>query len=423
MKSERIAQNETNLVFKPNCAEDVCLTDLKLHGRFLNFESPFELNSSRTMELQYNISNEGESGYGTLLEIKFARNISIIKAMAFCEIGADNLSCLINNGQALQRGKVITVNITLDATELDGTELDFEARLFSDGNETFNEDNLIQSSISLVRHSSVSIVEYFNPSHINLDTTFSNVSTSLKVQIDNYGPSYMRATNVTMFIPVLFKQMELIHFDTINSNIINERNYLEWTEECSVSNIEINHTSFIHWRKFESPAMVQKKSSYLSCFDEFITCKCLKFTLKELPAMNDPLWINLQMTIFPQAMINVMPEDTQTIFLYVNLSLEVPTDEVTLIASGSLMLYRAVHKFPLWVYVTTITLSTVILTSIVQALRKINFFKRMTRSDMERKLEAKESAITDGSIMMINIPIQKLSTETTVIEETMKPAT
>lgn len=314
MKSERIAQNETNLVFKPNCAEDVCLTDLKLHGRFLNFESPFELNSSRTMELQYNISNEGESGYGTLLEIKFARNISIIKAMAFCEIGADNLSCLINNGQALQRGKVITVNITLDATELDGTELDFEARLFSDGNETFNEDNLIQSSISLVRHSSVSIVEYFNPSHINLDTTFSNVSTSLKVQIDNYGPSYMRATNVTMFIPVLFKQMELIHFDTINSNIINERNYLEWTEECSVSNIEINHTSFIHWRKFESPAMVQKKSSYLSCFDEFITCKCLKFTLKELPAMNDPLWINLQMTIFPQAMINVMPEDTQTIF-------------------------------------------------------------------------------------------------------------
>ncbi|EAT33082.1 AAEL014660-PA, partial [Aedes aegypti] len=158
MKSERIAQNETNLVFKPNCAKDVCLTDLKLHGHFLNFESPFELNSSRTMELQYNISNEGESGYGTLLEIKFARNISIVKAMAFCEIGTDNLSCLINNGQALQRGKVITVNVTLNATELDGTELDFEARLFSDGNETFNEDNLIQSSISLVRHSSVSIV-------------------------------------------------------------------------------------------------------------------------------------------------------------------------------------------------------------------------------------------------------------------------
>ncbi|XP_062544041.1 integrin alpha-PS5-like isoform X1 [Armigeres subalbatus] len=420
--SEQIANNTALLIFKPDCEEDVCLTDLKLRVKYLNFRSPFILNSTRTFELQYQASNEGESSYGTLLEIIFSRNISIVKAMDFCEIGSDSISCLINNGQALQRGKIVIVNITLSATDFDGSSLDFEARLFGDGNETFTDDNFIKSFIELVRHSTVSIAGTYNPSYLNGNAE-QNVSIDLKFLLDNYGPSNIQNANVTISIPVLFKQIPLIDLNSTDLKISYAGNRIEETVEFTDFN-RFNKSNHIIQRNSSMQQLVHKKGTILNCSDEFITCTSMMFLLEEFPALDEPVRIELKMTIFPHAMTNLMPEDVETLSLYVDFDIGVPSGAVTLITSGSLVLFRTIQTDLLWVYVTSAAIGLAVLMMITRAMYKRNFFKRMTLLDMEQKLnKASKSILDEGSIMMVNEPFPNQTAEMAVIEGTTKSTT
>ncbi|XP_065080456.1 integrin alpha-PS5-like [Ochlerotatus camptorhynchus] len=402
---KRPAQIEKRIIFKPNCEEQLCLTDLKLNGTFLNFESPFVINSSRTLELQYEISNAGESAYGTWLEINFSQNVSIVKTMDFCDIDTARLSCLINNGQALHQRMAVMVNVALDGTVLEGSLLEVEARLFSDGNETFGEDNLVFSQIDLVRHSLVGITGTYDPFYVNLDAQMNNVTTNIKFTLENYGPSNVREALVSFFIPMMFKQSQLIDLRADNLEILYKGKPLGWTESALTSLSMINQTkSPIKSYSSNEQFLIQKKGITLSCFSEYVICKNVSFLPDELPTMNELVRIELQLTAFPQAMIQLMPEEVETLAFHIAFDLGNPHNQVTLSTSGSLVFFRSVQIIPLWVYVASAVLGIAILTAITYALYKSNFFKRMTEADMEEKLtkgDAPPNVFADGSIMMI----------------------
>ncbi|XP_058828203.1 integrin alpha-PS5-like [Topomyia yanbarensis] len=402
---------ERKIIFKPDCKRDICATDLKLRRTFRNFETPFVLNSSRTMEIAFDIRNCGEPAYGTVLELEFSQNVSFLKKMDFCEVAAAGLNCMINYGQAVREGLTVFVNVTLDSTKLTGNRLEIQGRLFSDGNETIGEDNEILSLIRLIRLSHLETIGSYNPSHINLDVRNSNASVQNRLYILNFGPSNLERTPVHIFIPVGFiGQKSNIIFNSwnVDSLKVSQKEKVIQTSEQMLAKLPKTNTSrlFIETYGSQDRFLLNKKGTTITCETAGIICKNVSILLDDLVVNSEPIRIDINMELFPQSMIQLMTNDVEKLSLYVTFAFDVPAEEILLTNAGSLVLYRNIAAVvPLWIYITSVVLGMAVLTAITYVLYKRQFFKRMTQSDMEDKLDGTEGipniAFTDGSVMMI----------------------
>lgn len=88
--------------------------------------------------------------------------------------------------------------------------------------------------------------------------------------------------------------------------------------------------------------------------------------------MNELLQIELQLTAFPHAMIQSMPEDVEVLSFHVAFDANSPHNQMTVSSRGSVLFFRSVQSIPIWIYVTSAVLGIVILTAITHKLYKVN---------------------------------------------------
>lgn len=92
--------------------------------------------------------------------------------------------------------------------------------------------------------------------------------------------------------------------------------------------------------------------------------------------MNELLWIELQLTTFPDAMIQLMPAEVEKVSFHIAFNLDDPHNQVTFSISEILVFFRSIQSIPLWVYVTSAVLGIAILTAITYALYKVGMSSR-----------------------------------------------
>jgi hypothetical protein len=151
----------SRIPFNTGCGEEKCISDLQLAGTLKNVQQPFVVGSERTLVIEYEITNAGESAYFTQLNISIPTNVTqFSKLPSTCHEENNNqvMICEINAGKPVKNGEKVLLNITLDATKLEGKSFEVFASITSAGDEKKSEDNQYVNTILLAEFSDVELV-------------------------------------------------------------------------------------------------------------------------------------------------------------------------------------------------------------------------------------------------------------------------
>ncbi|XP_053686603.1 integrin alpha-PS4-like [Sabethes cyaneus] len=364
-ESKQTNQMEKRIIFRPDCERDVCATNLQLRVSYANFESPFVLNSSRSLELQYEIQNFGEAAYGTVLKIQFLQNITLLKHTDY-EVTTNGVICLINRGQAVRVGFKYLINLVLDATRLEGELLESEARLLSEGNETVTDDNVILTAIELKRVSTIKALVSPYPPFVNLDEKKSTIKT--KIVISNEGPSDLSQSLIYLLIPVGQRDTQETFMSLNNDNL----QIIQNDENLYIDNYyrsdfqEANQTQFFidtNNNATQPQFLLNKKGKLITCSERNIVCANFSFMIDTLQANGESI------CDLPQ--------------------------EVLITTVGSLVMYRTITVVPVWIYVAATVAGLTILALITYALYRQQFFTRMTTLDVNPSTTVNSTLLID----------------------------
>ncbi|XP_055609872.1 integrin alpha-PS4-like [Uranotaenia lowii] len=400
-----------DIPFKPDCESKLCSTDLSLESTFNNFNSPFAINSSRSLEISYVIRSLGESAYGTILDVTFSRNVSLLKFPAYCELEDATLSCKINQGRPIGNDSMANVTIVMDGRNMDPGTLEIRAVLTSDGNETRLEDNEITSILEFIARSNVEIKG--ETQFVNLDLLTGNITGKARFLIFNYGPSKLFKPVVSLLIPEGYiennKTLELFNVDHDSIKISFQGRDIQSSKFSTFHSPESRNppNGFIETSDSQNEFLLQKKGSAISCYNASVVCRNITFSLVDFEPVNNLIRIEFDFVAFPDPLRVLMNDDLEKLSLLAAFEIGDQSSQLgPLLNSGSLLLYRTIPKIPLWVLVVSITAGIVLLALITYYLHKRHFFRRMTQSDMEEKLNRVDGtpnvAYEGGSIMMIS---------------------
>lgn len=150
----------TKVTFSTGCAGERCVSDLAVVGTLINVRQPYVLGSTKTIAIQYEISNSAESAYLTQLKITIPTNVTqYSKVPPSCRQENNNrdMICDINSGKPVARGEKVTLDINLEAAKLDGESFKVFAIVSSAGDEQRPADNEYENEILLTEFSDVEL--------------------------------------------------------------------------------------------------------------------------------------------------------------------------------------------------------------------------------------------------------------------------
>lgn len=151
----------TQITFSTGCSGDRCVSDLALVGTLTNVRQPYVLGSSKTITIQYEITNAAESAYLTQLKISIPTNVTqYSKVPSLCRQENSNrdMVCDISAGKPVAKNEKVTLEITLEAGKLDGESFKVFAAVSSAGDEQKPEDNEYVNEIRLAEFSDVELI-------------------------------------------------------------------------------------------------------------------------------------------------------------------------------------------------------------------------------------------------------------------------
>lgn len=115
------------------------------------------IGTTNNITLKYEIENFGETAYLAQINITIPEVVSYVKTPSNCQCDNRKLLCNINTGIGLKKGEKVFVNISLDTTNLEGTELLVNASVISTSDESNYNDNHAVDIIRLAESSDVEI--------------------------------------------------------------------------------------------------------------------------------------------------------------------------------------------------------------------------------------------------------------------------
>lgn len=151
----------TKVAFSTGCSSDRCVSDLAVVGTLLNVRQPYILGSTKTITIQYEIYNSGESAYLTQIKISVPTNVTqFSRVPPACRHENNNrdMICDINSGKPVANGERVKLDINLEAGKLDGESFKVFAVVSSAGDEQQPADNEYVNEILMVEFSDVELL-------------------------------------------------------------------------------------------------------------------------------------------------------------------------------------------------------------------------------------------------------------------------
>lgn len=119
---------------------------------------PYVLGSTKSLAINYQIENSGETAYLTQLNISVSKSITFMKIPSNCRQMSAHLLCDINGGSPLFQGDIGYFTIALDTTKASGSAFTVSAHVFSTGDELNDLDNVIDNVIPVTEFSDIEII-------------------------------------------------------------------------------------------------------------------------------------------------------------------------------------------------------------------------------------------------------------------------
>lgn len=151
----------TKVTFSTGCSGELCVSDLAVVGTLMNVRQPYVLGSTKTIVIQYEISNAGESAYLTQLKITIPTNVtqySRVPSTCRQDSNQRDMICDINSGKPVANGEIVKLDISLEAAKLDGESFKIFAVVSSAGDEQRPADNEYENEILLTEFSDVELI-------------------------------------------------------------------------------------------------------------------------------------------------------------------------------------------------------------------------------------------------------------------------
>ena len=149
--------------FITGCKAEKCISDLKLTSKFIDFKSPYVIGSTRTISVQYDLTNVGETAYLAQMNVTIPSVVRFSKIPSNCQLNDEtrlDLLCDIGRGVPFFNGNKATLIIILDTTKVDGKAFTIEAKALSSGDELNPADNSMIDTIVLTEFSDMEIFGY-----------------------------------------------------------------------------------------------------------------------------------------------------------------------------------------------------------------------------------------------------------------------
>jgi Integrin alpha len=151
----------TKVTFSTGCSGERCVSDLAVVGTLTNVRQPYVLGSTKTIAIEYEISNAGESAYLTQLKVTIPTNVTqFSRVPSSCRQENNNrdMICDINSGKPVAKGEKVTLDINLEAGKLDGESFKVFAVVSSAGDEQRPADNEYENEILLTEFSDIELI-------------------------------------------------------------------------------------------------------------------------------------------------------------------------------------------------------------------------------------------------------------------------
>ena len=170
--SKETATVSSKVAFITGCDGAQCISNLFLVGDLINVDHPYVMGTTKTIAIQYEISNTGENAYLTQLMISIPTNVTqFTKIPPNCKLSNKNslLTCSIMDGKPLIRNQKTNLLINLDMARIQGSNLKVNASVTCAGINTKEKTNSFENIIMLSELSDIYVTSLSSDSNILID--------------------------------------------------------------------------------------------------------------------------------------------------------------------------------------------------------------------------------------------------------------
>ncbi|CAO1393862.1 unnamed protein product [Diamesa hyperborea] len=216
----------TKVPFITGCKGERCMSDLKLVGTLINVKQPYVLGSTKTIAVQYEISNAGETAYLTQLMVTIPTNLTqFSRVPPNCKLNnlESLMTCDISGGKPLAQNDQITLTINLDASRLQGSSFMINASVSSTGDELNPSNNQYLNEVFMTEFSDIEMVGQSSSAQLSIEDGLRVENMSYSYKIFNNGPSTVKEMIVSIMVPITYLPSPNYHIDIVNFNEIEIR--------------------------------------------------------------------------------------------------------------------------------------------------------------------------------------------------------
>ncbi|XP_054089935.1 integrin alpha-PS3 [Zeugodacus cucurbitae] len=385
---------EAQIQYLHNCKGSICSVDLQL--RSVDMPDNLILGMNKTLPLKYVITNVGEEAYNTQLIIKSTLNVPIAKMPSECladfEFGW-HVKCSIANRRAFK--DTTELEISLDLSKVVGvTEVGIDAIVSSTGEERKPFDNRQNDTVKLTTSAEIWITEIPTNKIFAVTDEKENVSVSMTFEIKNIGPSPLSLFHLIVDFPIgdgnriyisnysaqtYFKDLEYPLLDFETSSPVSPTT-LNTTEVLYLNQLPENHTTFVSCQSSKN------SKSKMSCAlkDVLLTNALYREENITLVLYYEMNWENAEQLLLDNndylahvAMVNFKPDTPPNGILSIKTHFK-----------GAIFKKNTKRNL-FWIYLAAIIGGILLLIALILLLRKLGFFKRLTKEEMAKNLNEK----------------------------------
>lgn len=218
----------TKVPFITGCKGERCISDLKLVGTLINVRQPYVLGSTKTIAVQYEISNAGETAYLTQLMITIPTNLTQYSRIPpNCKLNNQEslMTCDVSGGKPLAQNEQITLVINLDASRLQGTSFKINASVSSTGDESNPSDNEFENEVFMTEFSDIEMIGQSSSAQLSIEDGLRVENMSYSYKIYNNGPSTVKEMLVSIMVPITYLPSPNYHINIVDFNEIGIRGF------------------------------------------------------------------------------------------------------------------------------------------------------------------------------------------------------
>lgn len=195
------------VAFITGCEGTQCVSELSLDGKIIDVTQPYIIGTTKTIVIQYELTNTGENAYLTQLMISIPTNVTqFSKTQPNCKLSNQNslMTCSILDGKPIQRNQKIDLFISLDMSRIQGSSLRVNASVTCAGINSNEENSSTDNIIMFSELSEIQITSEKPKLNISVDDDESLKEITYTYKIINKGPSIVREMKIKIPIPIKY---------------------------------------------------------------------------------------------------------------------------------------------------------------------------------------------------------------------------